>query len=266
MNRTLWLLLVFALVYAVAQHVLLINIPQLFRGGAQLGELFYDLAIGYVGAFVFYLLNIRLPLRRDRRNIYPHIGPMIGMIVTHTKDFVRICNVTAKIEPPSRPNTSENINDLCSRIGPNDEVPSAFPVEVRQLVDNTVAGMISDRLARIRVNVDNILKFSSLLATDLVDLLTEIESHSRTINFESPLNGAIVVQTTTGTVVPISPRLGNSDLSVWAERIFEYLVLVDQLDKYGKTYLGDGAEYMDHKKRPALVDAYKRAAEDAPLS
>lgn len=73
MNRTLSTLLVLALMYAVAQHVLLIDKPQLFRGGAQLGELFYDLAIAYVGAFVFYLLNIRLPLRRDRRNIYPHI-------------------------------------------------------------------------------------------------------------------------------------------------------------------------------------------------
>ena len=74
--------------YVVAQRLLLVNKPELFRGGAQLGKLVYDLAIGYVGAFVFYLLNIRLPLPRDRRNIYPHIGPTLGMIVRHANDLM----------------------------------------------------------------------------------------------------------------------------------------------------------------------------------
>lgn len=269
-NRTLWGLLVLALVYAVAQHVVLIEKPELFRWGAELGELFYSLAVGYVGAFLFYLLNIRLPLRRDRRNIYPHIGPMIGMIVRHTNDFVRICDLAAKVDPPSRPNTWENIEDLCSKIGPNDEVPALVPIEMRQLVDNTVAGMISDRLARTRANVENILKFSSFLATDLVDLLTEIETHSYSINFDSPIKGpaVAVVERANGdrTELPIPARVANKDLSVWAERIFQYLILVDLLDKYGKTYLGDGVEYMEHKKRTELADAFRRTAKEAPLS
>ncbi|BBX59679.1 hypothetical protein TM48_03868 [Mycobacterium shottsii] len=193
---------------------------------------------------------------------------MIGMIVTHTNDFIRICNVTAKMQPARRPNTWENIKEMCSTIGPKDEVPSVAPVELQHLMDRTVAGMISDRLARTRLNVENILKFSSLLATDLVDLLTDVETHSHYINFESPIKGTAVVQTPTGgsTVLPISPRVDNADLSVWAERIFEYLILVDQLDKYGRAYLGDGAEYMKHQKRPALAAAYKRTEEEAPLS
>lgn len=269
LNRTLWTLLVAALVYVVAQHVLLIHREELFKGGAQLGELLYDLAIGYVGAFVFYLLNIRLPLRHDRRNIYPHIGPMVGMVVRHTNDFVRICNLAAKIEPPGRPNTWENIDDLCRKVGPNDEVPAVFPIEVRQMVDNTVAGLISDRLARNRANIEGILKFSSLLATDLVDLLIEIEKRSEEISFESPLASAVVsVRLNTGAdqLVPIKNRIGNTDLSVWAVRIFEYLVLVDALDKYGKEYLGAGAEYMSHKERPELLAAFERTSESAPLS
>ena len=72
LNRSLWALAWVALLFCVAEHVLLTNIPEVFRGGARLGDFFYHLANGYVEAFIFYLLIVRLPLRRDRDAAWCH--------------------------------------------------------------------------------------------------------------------------------------------------------------------------------------------------
>ena len=81
LNRSLWALLAIAVAYALLQHVFLANIPEKFRGVARWGDLCYDLAIAYAGAFIFYLLNIRLPLRRDRRNVYQYLAPLVERVI-----------------------------------------------------------------------------------------------------------------------------------------------------------------------------------------
>lgn len=65
LNRSLWLLLVIALMYSIFQHVVLANVTERFRGGARLGEVGYDLAIAYAGAFevvpVFVEFEVAVP-------------------------------------------------------------------------------------------------------------------------------------------------------------------------------------------------------------
>jgi hypothetical protein len=79
LNRALWGLLIVALAYALAHHIYLVNKPAFVSWGPPLGVVCYEIAIAYTGAFTFYLLNIRLPLRRDRRNIYRTVGPLVGL-------------------------------------------------------------------------------------------------------------------------------------------------------------------------------------------
>lgn len=53
LNRSLWALACVALSYCIAQHVLLANVPEVFRGGERLGSVLFHLANGYVEAFIF---------------------------------------------------------------------------------------------------------------------------------------------------------------------------------------------------------------------
>ena len=97
LNRALWALLIVGVVYAILQHVALANVPEVFPTGARWGDLFYDLAIAYVGAFLFYLLNIRLPLRRERRNVYQNLGPLFDRIVSATTGLMTHLNSAADL-------------------------------------------------------------------------------------------------------------------------------------------------------------------------
>lgn len=122
LNRTLWGLTWLAVLYSIAQHVLLANIPELFPGGARLGDLIYDLAIAYVGAFVFYLLVVRIPLRRDRENVYQHLEPLMTRIVQEADELMGTLHQAAGFES-HRPNTLANVIETCAKIEP--ETPTS---------------------------------------------------------------------------------------------------------------------------------------------
>jgi hypothetical protein len=237
LNRFLWALLLVALVYALAHHICLVNIPARISWGPPFGVVCYELAIAYAGAFTFYLLNVRLPLRRDRHNIYRHVGPLVGLIVTQADELIAKLNKTAGIEPADREHTWANIKELCIKIGPNTVEGNLF-IGTKGIGAHTVFTLIVDNMQRTRSWIDRILSFSSFLATDLTDLLSAFEAYS---HFRLASEQLMIVQ---NTGIPI----GNKDLSLWAGRIFNYARLIGELESYGQKYLT-----MTYEDRPGLV-------------
>jgi hypothetical protein len=219
LNRTLWAVLLLGVAYAVLQHVVLANVPEVFRAGARWGDLFYDLAIAYVGAFAFYVLNIRLPLRRDRRHIYQNIAPLINRIVALAVDFVWQLNRTAAV-PESRPNTLDNILDTCGRITLDTETPNfGIPNPDGSLRQGTVRELIRDSVAHAQKVNKEVLEFAPYLAAEMIENIVGIEQRGYF-----------------GVFALVDHALGDErrtrNLSFLARHIFDYLQLADKVDDY----------------------------------
>lgn len=135
LNRALWAIAVIGLVYSGFQHTWLADMPERIRYGAELGDLLYDLAIAYVGAFAFYLLVVRLPLLRDRASVYQAIEPLLWRVFDESQGLAMELSRMARVgetrpETPEeveialgrRPATREEIRTLCERIGPEKDV------------------------------------------------------------------------------------------------------------------------------------------------
>src|ERR1035437_8354249 len=69
------LLLVAAACIAARQS--LVSVHQAFPGGAEIGEVVYDLGIGYISAWIFNLVVVILPRLHDRKLIMPGAGKLI---------------------------------------------------------------------------------------------------------------------------------------------------------------------------------------------
>jgi hypothetical protein len=197
----------------------------------------YELAIAYTGAFVFYLLVVRLPLRRDRRNIYRTVGPLVGLVVMHGNQLMTALNKAAGIEPPDRENSWENIKEMCGKIGVNSLAEGLF-IGTKGIGQHTVLTVIVDRMNRTRTGIQQILNFSSFLATDLIDLLSAFESHSHFRTFSEHVS---IIENT-------GIHIGNKDMSMWAHEVFNYAQLIGELDTYGREYLP-----MAYGDRPGLM-------------
>lgn len=220
LNRSLWALLAIALVYAVLQHVVLANVSEAFRGGARLGMLCYDIAIAYTGAFMFYLLNIRLPLRRDRQNIYRHIGP-VARVVAQATGLMQMLNRAAGFDA-NRECTLANVKEVCAKITPQTPVDLLLPTNVNPL-SATVMDAIYSYATRARQLNRELLSLSTYLASDLIHLIALIEEHGGLDKFE-----LIYAAYQRG-------HLNKSEnLSGIAPALFNYLQIVDRVAMYRK--------------------------------
>jgi hypothetical protein len=219
LNRSLWALLAIALLFAVLQHVVLANVPEASRG-AHLGTLCYDIAIAYIGAFIFYLLNVRLPLRRDRQNIYRNIGP-VARVVAQATGLMQMLNRAAGFDA-ERECTLANVKEVCARITPQTPVDLVLATNVTPL-SATVMDAIYSYVTRARQLNSELLNLSTYLASDLIHLIALIEEHGGLDEFE-----LIYAAYQSG-------HLDKSeDLSGIAPALFNYLQIVDRVDMYRK--------------------------------
>jgi hypothetical protein len=220
LNRSLWALLAIALVYALLQHVFLANVSEVFRGGARLGMLCYDIAIAYTGAFTFYLLNVRLPLRRGRRNIYRHIGP-VARVVAHATSLMQMLNKAAGFDA-DRECTLSNVKEVCAKITPQTPADLFLLTDVNPL-SATVMDAIYYYATGARQLNRELLNLSTYLASDLIDLIALIEEHGGLDKLE---------------LIDVAHQRGHlhksENLSGIAPVLFNYLQIVDRVAKYRK--------------------------------
>jgi hypothetical protein len=187
LNRGLWAVLVIALVYCAFQHVVLAEIPQRIPFGARLGDLLYDLAIAYVGAFMFYVLVVRLPLLRDRANVYQIVEALLWRVFDESRGLIMELNRMARIddtrqETPEdlaialgeRPATREHVRSLCERIKPDQDV------NIRMLTPSGVRSVtplewIRSHAERAHNANQEVQIFAPYLASKVVRLLALID-------------------------------------------------------------------------------------------
>ena len=211
LNRLLWALNWAALLFAFAQHVLLINVPEAFRGGARVGDLFYDLCIAYVGAFIFYLLIVRMPLRRDRRNIYAIVGPLMYSVVETASDLMEILHKAAGFSGVQE-NTLTNVTETCRRV-----TPTSKTHRVGATGHLTVAEAMKGIVERIGRTNQRILGLSGYVSTDVIRLIMTIDQGD---GLFSPF----------GSRARPDLYLSDRNLEHKAPQIFDYLLIVDRLD------------------------------------
>ena len=227
LNRSLWVLLLIALVYAIAQHVLLANVPEAFPGGARLGVVCYDVAIAYTAAFTFYLLNIRLPLQRDRRNIYRHLAVSIDRVARQPYSLMDSLNNAADFNPlEQRENTLPNIQETCKLLTLNSDGRAILPAPYYSGSEPTVMDVINHNIAETRARCREVLGFSSFLASDVIKYVIEIENCYFLVSFEQRMGLEWAL-----------PMNRDRDLSYWAPYIFEYLEKANLLVKYRREFL-----------------------------
>ncbi|HME76011.1 MAG TPA: hypothetical protein VKI00_10260 [Mycobacterium sp.] len=225
LNRSLWTLLaiafVYSLVYATVKHVVFAPVAELFHEGPRLGVVCYDLAIAYIGAFTVYALNIRLPLRRDRRNVYQFLAPLTGRVVGEAAGLMTVLNIAAGVDP-RRQNSWRNVQDTCERIRP--DMPAGLRVTTASgYRQGTVIDVIRFRMDRARDVNREILRFATFLSSDLIKHVVAIEEHGYFRLFDTLSQTGRLEQLT--------------DLSVMAREIFDYLQLADHVDDYRHEFL-----------------------------
>lgn len=78
-QRLISCLLLVAVACVVARQALL-SVNEAFPGGAEIGEVVYDLGIGYIAAWIFNVFVVILPRLHDKKMIMPGESKLIDRI------------------------------------------------------------------------------------------------------------------------------------------------------------------------------------------
>jgi hypothetical protein len=210
--------------------------------------LLYDLGIAYVGAFTFYLLIIRLPLRRNRRNVYQYLAPLINRVVGEARNLIGTLNSAAGFDD-SRENSLANVEVTCAKVTAAQRVGLLVPAPAGGLEKATLMDAIHFHMARARKVDREILDRSDYLDAEVVNLITAVENYGYFTFWDN-----IYPMYQRGLLKP------DENMSFIARNIFDYLQTASKVDAYIQEHLPTAFQ------RPSyLVSGSIRDSDEIPL-
>jgi hypothetical protein len=110
-----------ALVYVIVRTTL-VDVSDVIPGGVTYWSVLQDLALAYLAAWIFNLLVIEIPRRRDRRRIFASVGWIVGLIAQ--TGLFYIDKMASEVGLPAFAGTDEqrtqqDIDQMCAAIDPN---------------------------------------------------------------------------------------------------------------------------------------------------
>ncbi|WP_226353770.1 hypothetical protein [Pseudonocardia sp. ICBG601] len=115
--------LVIVCVVTVVTQRLLRSVPQLFPGGALLGDVIAALALSFIGAWFFNLLVIRLPKQRDKGAFVEVSGKLVARFATTAVGILQPMATEHGMRPPPRQPDPEYLSELMAKVSPMGPAP-----------------------------------------------------------------------------------------------------------------------------------------------
>lgn len=193
----------------------LINIPELFKGGAKIGQIVYGLSFAYVSSFIFYFIVIHSKIRKDKENLHSYISGKIGIIIERAKSLIDEMAKKTEIKLNASYPDKSQLKLICEKINIYSGANILLPVGQEFIEGKLIHSM---NLCKERSNeaIYRLLLQSQFLDSELINLLAMIED----CYFFKQIS--IILR------FPIE----NQDLTVYEPIISKYFDLVKDLEDY----------------------------------
>jgi hypothetical protein len=203
----------------VVVRTALLSVPEIFPGGARIGEVVFELAVAYIGAWLFNLLVVVLPQLRSRTRVLAAVGRVITKLadvgLTMPTDLARGAQVPA-------PETTLPSEDWLTRTGKRLPLggpsPLLLPDGVR-MRSATWQEWVHDAVIRVESLNASLVPYLPFLEIELIGLVNEVV-------LSDFVDG--------GRKIAGLPRSATGDMSSLAGPLRKFIAACDGLREYGK--------------------------------
>jgi hypothetical protein len=95
------------------------SVPEVFPGGAAIGEVLATLATGFIGAWFFNLINIRLPKNREKEAVVGAVGVAIAQYASQARNILQDMALSLSMPPVPRKPDRRVLAEILGKINPN---------------------------------------------------------------------------------------------------------------------------------------------------
>jgi hypothetical protein len=221
-KQILNILLVFSIVTILVNDIIFNETPEIFSFGDELGAVLSNLSLAYIASYIFYYVVVVIKEKNDKRNIYSTVYVWTNYLVE------RAYSVYHEIISASGVNhtdfdkktiTKEQFIELCKLANPNaisKNTVLGFPANPQPARHGQL--IYNNAVSNVQAYSDKIFNYMPFLDSEHVRLINKL--HSSTF---------FMVATT------FLYQTQNTDFSVYAENMYEFLEFVRKLDMYNET-------------------------------
>ncbi len=222
-RKDLGIIFLISLVFVIMIDLWLINIPEKFERGYELGQFFYKLGMSYISAFIFYFLVIHIKQQKDKENLYSYVSKKVYMIIGSATGLISELAKCSKTQLSSKYPSSLELSLISERINPNTKAP---------LLDHL--GNYSNWIQYFDYSkqesneaTEKIFKKIAFLDAELVNLIANIEDCSH----------FIVIKSIVG-----SKNIENQNIKFIESSLSDYFELIKKLELYADKELSQYIE------------------------
>jgi hypothetical protein len=162
-----------SLVFVVARTALL-SVRELFPGGARIGDVVFELALVYVGAWMFNLLVVVLPQLRSRDRVLAAVGQVINKLADVGLRMPTAMAQGAQIPPLEQTLPTEDwLTKTGKRLRLGGPSPLLVPDGVR-MSPATWQEWVSDAVSRVESLNASLVPYLPFLEIELIGLVNDV--------------------------------------------------------------------------------------------
>jgi hypothetical protein len=221
-RQLLNLLLFISIVIILLNDFLLNETFEIVSFGDELGTILSNLSLAYISSFIFYYVVVVVKDKKDKKNIYFTVyewtNQLIGRAYSVYHNLIIASGVT-HTDYDKKTITKEQFRELCNLGNPNAIATNTFlgtPANPQQATYGQL--IYNNSFSNVKALTEKIFIYIPFLDTDFVKLINRL--HSSTFFLVAPTF--------------LHPTR-NTDFSVYADNMFEFLELVRELDTYNST-------------------------------
>jgi hypothetical protein len=215
-ERVVTVFFIASAVFVVARTALL-SFHQFFPSGARIGDVIFELAIAYIGAWIFNLLVVVLPRIRSRDRVLGTVGRLLDRLSAVGLRIPATMARGAGREHPSEQIPSEQWLRLTGQVlSFTGEAPLYVPggSAIRPATWQEWIGITAKQVDSVNTSLVPYLYF---LEIDLVDLINKVALSNFVVQAHEYAS---------------LPRVVNGDMSIFASPLRDFIEACAQLREY----------------------------------
>lgn len=205
-RKDLLLILLGCVLFVFLYTFWFINVPEIFNGASKLGDIFYKLSFAYIGASIFYFLNVFIKAQKDLNEVNYFIGRFVSNIINDNSSIVVDLKKVSQLKTKGIFPTEDEMKEITRNVLINSCPKSG----------NWFSFFAYCKKRTIQ-NITRILSRSNFIESKLVGILSEIEDSEFYIDIDYQ---ALWV------------RFNNNNLSFISTHLFHYFQIIERLDIY----------------------------------
>ncbi len=221
-NQILCILLVFSIVTVLINDIIFNNTSEIVFFGNEFGAVLSNLSLAYIASYIFYYVVVVIKEKKDKRNIYIAVYEWTNHLVERAYEvYYKIISASGvnHLDYDKRTITKEQYVALCKIANPNEIAKNVFlgsPANPQTARHGEL--IYNNSIYNVKTYTEKIFNYMPFLDSEHVRLINQL--HSSTFFMDA-----------TSFTFPTR----NTDFSVYADNMYEYLEFVRELDLYNET-------------------------------